>query len=54
VKRVAVWDKEILETEIFKDEIRNKAEWKWKRNLQTAKTHCLLRTVYMEEEKVCK
>jgi hypothetical protein len=50
VKRVNVSKKHIFKKEIFKDEIRNRSEWNWKRKLQTAKMHCLLRTVQMEEE----
>jgi hypothetical protein len=37
MKRVALCDKHIFKKEIFKDEIRKRAVWNWKRNLQTAK-----------------
>jgi len=42
---VDVSDKQIFKKEIFKEEIRNKAEWNWKINLQTTKTHGSLRTL---------
>jgi CRISPR/Cas system CMR subunit Cmr6 (Cas7 group RAMP superfamily) len=47
---VDISEKQIFKKEIFKDEIINRAERNWKRNLETEKMHCLLRTVQMEDE----
>jgi len=51
VKRVAVCDKQILKTEIFKHKFRNRTKLNWKWDLQTAVTCFILRNVYKVEDK---
>ena len=54
MKRVAVCEKQILKTDIFKHEIKNRRKWNWKLNLQTAKTNAYYVSYKKEEEILCK